>query len=80
MHTPDWQVSAPLQTLASAHDVPFATGVRRQPAFGSQVSVVQGLLSAQLTGVPGWQTPARQTSTPLQRLPSLQDAPSATGV
>src|SRR5438093_1979472 len=78
VHTPDWQVSAPLQTLASAHDVPFATAVRRQPAFGSQVSVVHGLLSAQLTGVPGWQTPAWQTSTPLQRLPSLHDAPSVT--
>src|SRR3989442_810545 len=80
VHTPDWQVSSPLQTLASAHDVPFATGVRRQPALGSQVSVVQGLLSAQLTGVPGRQTPARQTSTPLQRLPSLHEVPFGAAV
>ena len=80
VQTPDWQVSSPLQTLLSTHGVPFATGVRWQPAFGSQVSVVHGLLSAQLTGVPGWQTPAWQTSTPLQRLPSLHDAPSVTGV
>src|SRR6266446_9945030 len=66
VQTPDWQVSSPLQTLLSTHGVPFATGVRWQPAFGSQVSVVHGLLSAQLTGVPGWQTPAWQTSTSLQ--------------
>jgi hypothetical protein len=25
-HTPLWQVSVPLQTVVSAHDVPFATG------------------------------------------------------
>ena len=77
VQTPDWQVSSPLQRLLSTpHGVPFATAVRRQPAFGSQVSVVHGLLSAQLTGVPGWQTPAWQTSTPLQRLPSLHGVPS----
>ena len=80
LQTPDWQVSSPLQRLLSMHGVPFATAVRGQPAFGSQVSVVHGLLSAQLIGVPGWQTPARQTSTPSQRLPSLHDAPSVTGV
>ena len=68
------------RVLVAMHGVQFATAVRRQPAFGSQVSVVHGLLSAQLIGVPGWQTPARQTSTPSQRLPSLHDAPSVTGV
>jgi hypothetical protein len=36
--------------------------------------LVQGLLSSQLTGVPGWQLPPAQTSPVVQALPSLQGA------
>jgi len=45
-----------------------------------QVSVVQGLLSLQFRGVPGWHTPAWQVSAPLHWLPSEQLVPFATGV
>ena len=55
---PLWQVSVPLQTLASAHDVPFVTGVVVQPKAGLQLSVVQTLPSLQTSGVPAVQVPA----------------------
>jgi hypothetical protein len=58
VQTPLWQLSAPLQTLPSAHDVPFSTGVFVQPNAGSQESVVQTLESLQLMVVPGVQVPA----------------------
>src|SRR5215831_17573160 len=74
--TPPWQVSEPLQTLVSAHDVPFATGACWQPVIGSHVSAVQGLLSTQLSGGPGVQTPARQLSAPLQTVASRHGEPS----
>src|SRR5262245_12207165 len=77
---PAWQVSVPLHTLPSLHDVPFATGVFRQPATGSQVSVVQGLLSLQLSGVPAVQVPAWHGSSPLHAFSSLQEVPFATTV
>jgi hypothetical protein len=80
VHTPPWQVSSPLQTSPSAHGVPFATGVFVQPVSGSQVSVVQTLLSSQLSGAPAVQTPAWQVSSPLQRSPSVHGVPFATGV
>src|SRR6267143_559881 len=73
------QVSLPLQALPSEQEVPSATGVWTQP-LGPQESVVQGLLSSQLGGVPGVQAPARQISAPLQASPSEQEVPSATGV
>ncbi len=57
-HVPAWHVSAPLHTFPSLHEVPFATAVCWQPCTGSQVSVVQGLLSLQLGSVPAVQTPA----------------------
>jgi hypothetical protein len=39
-----------------------------------QLSVVQGLLSSTLTGVPAWQMPPPlQISAPLHRFPSLHD-------
>src|SRR5262245_31742748 len=46
----------------------------RQPATGSQVSIVQGSLSSQLSGTPGSQVPvdALHVSLPLQTLPSSQ--------
>ena len=48
-----------------------------QPVIGSQASIP---LPLQVGGVPGLQTPDWQVSSPLQRLPSLHDAPSVTGV
>src|SRR5262249_60993987 len=56
------------------HDPRSATIVCWHPALGSQLSVVQGSPSSQLSGVPAVQTPARHVSTPLQMLPSLHDA------
>jgi hypothetical protein len=78
--TPAWQVSAPLHTFPSLHDVPFTTGTFRQPATGSQLSVVQTLLSLQLSGVPAVHTPAWHVSVPLQRSPSGQGVPFVSAV
>src|SRR2546427_613246 len=80
VHTPDRHVSAPSQTLPSLHGVPFTTGTFRQPVAGSQLSVVQALLSLQPRGVPPVHTPAWQVSTPLQRSPSGQGVPFASAV
>jgi hypothetical protein len=44
----------------------------------SQLSVVHGLLSSQLGGVPGVHTPAWQVSAPLQTVASAQDVPFGT--
>jgi len=55
------------RVLVAMHGVPFATAVRRQPAFGSQVSVVHGLLSAQLIGVPGCLAGRRRRGRPRRR-------------
>jgi hypothetical protein len=77
-HTPAWQVSAPLQTLASAHAVPLATGVVVHPVAGLQPSVVHTLPSLQTMGVPAVHAPAWHVSAPLQLLPSLHDVPFET--
>src|SRR5947209_4738204 len=46
VQVPPWQVSAPLHTVASAHDVPFATGgLSHAPPL--HTSAVHGLASAQ---------------------------------
>src|SRR5437899_12976107 len=76
-HVPAWHVSAPLHTFPSLHEVPLATAVCWQPCTGSHVSVVQGLLSLQLGGVPGVQTPAWEVSGPLQAVASLEEVPVA---
>jgi hypothetical protein len=78
LHAPPWQVSAPLQALPSVHDVPFATATCWQPRTGSQVSVVQGLLSLQLRADPGVQVPAWHVSAPLQTVPSGHAVPLET--
>src|SRR5438552_7072483 len=78
VQVPTLQTSAPLQTLPSEQEVPSATGVALHPEAGSQESAVQGLLSLQTSGVPGVQVPVRQVSSPLQTLPSEQEAPSGT--
>src|SRR2546425_623224 len=72
VQVPAWQVSAPLHTFPSLHEVPFGTAVCLQPATGSQVSVVHTSLSSQLSGVPAVQVPALQVSAPLHAFPSLQ--------
>jgi hypothetical protein len=47
VQVPDWQVSAPLQTFPSEHDVPLVTGVFVQVLVGmSHTSVVHGFESA----------------------------------
>ena len=79
VQAPAWQVSTPLHTFPSLHDVPFATARLRQPATGSQLSVVHGLLSLQLSGAPGEHTPSWQVSAPLHTLPSPHEVPSSTG-
>jgi hypothetical protein len=80
VQTPIWQVSLPLQTLPSLHDVPFATAAWPQPSTGSQVSVVQGLLSSQLSGAPAVHVPPWQVSFPLQTVASGHGVLFATAV
>src|SRR2546428_521433 len=57
VQTPACIVSVPLHAFPSLHDVPFATAGCWQPATGSQLSVVQGLPSLQLSGVPAVHAP-----------------------
>jgi hypothetical protein len=80
VQVPLWQTSLPLQTVPSPHAVPFSTGVCEQPTTGSQLSVVQTLLSLQLRAVPAVHVPLWQVSAPLQTLPSPQAVPFATAV
>jgi hypothetical protein len=77
-HRPPWQVSSPLQTSVSAHDVPSATATFWQPVAGRQPSVVHGLRSLQSRTVPAVHTPDRQDSSPLHAFPSLHAVPSDT--
>jgi hypothetical protein len=79
VQVPLWQVSAPLHTLPSLHDVPFNTGELMQPTNASQLSAVHTLPSLQLSAVPGLHTPLWQVSLPLHTLLSAQAVPSATG-
>jgi hypothetical protein len=58
----------------------LVTFVLTQPVVVLQVSVVQTLESLQLSGVPFVHVPLWQVSAPLQTLPSLHEAPLATGV
>jgi len=80
VQVPVWQVSAPLQALPSGHAVPLATAVWVQPVVALQPSVVQALLSLQLSAVPAVHTPLRQVSSPLQTVLSAQDEPFDTAV
>jgi hypothetical protein len=80
VQVPAWQVSAPLHTVLSAHDVPLATGVLTHPEAGLQVSVVQTLESLQSGGAPFVQEPLWQVSAPSQASPSVQEVPLATFV
>jgi len=80
VQTPAWQVSLPLHTVASAHDVLFGSALCEQPVMALQASAVQGLPSSQLSGVPGWQTPLTHVSAPLHTVVSAHDVPSNTGL
>ncbi len=51
-----------------------ATGRLTHPVCATQLSAVQGLPSAQLTVVPGTQTPSEQVSLAVHALPSLHGA------
>src|SRR6476619_5377609 len=52
VHTPTWHVSLPLHRFPSLQDAPFASTVCWHPVVRLQESVVQELLSLQLSGVP----------------------------
>ena len=80
VQAPAWQVLAPPHWVAGAQTVPLATLVVEQPVVGLQRSAVHELLSLQVSAVPAAQTPARQTSAPLQTLASAQDPPSLPAV
>ena len=69
---PPLQVSPTVQTLPSLQDAVLLADL--QPAWASQVSVVQGLPSSQVLGPAGVQTPALQASPMVQLLLSLQTA------
>ena len=56
VQTPNWQVSVPLHTFPSLHDVPLSTGAYTHPLVGLQLSAVQELPSSHLRGLP-LQTP-----------------------
>ena len=56
-HVPFWQLSAPLQTFASVHEVPFSTAVAVQPKAGLQPSVVHTLPSSHVSAVPAVHVP-----------------------
>jgi hypothetical protein len=58
VQVPLWQVSFPLQTSWSAHEVPSSTGALVQPSAASHASLVHGFESSQLGGVPGAHVPA----------------------
>src|SRR3989449_1055632 len=74
VQTPNWQLSLPLHTFPSLHDVPLGTGAYTHPLGGLQLSAVQGLPSSHLRGLP-LQTPPEQVSPVVQALPSLQALP-----
>ncbi len=70
---PPEQVSPVVQALPSLQLALLFTNLH-WPVAGSQVSVVQTLLSPQLFGVPAEQVPAAQTSLSVQGFPSSHEA------
>lgn len=76
MQPPFWHTSLIVQTFPSLH----GKGPARctHPLFGSQVSIVQGLLSSQTRPAPGTHLPPAQVSPLVQALPSLQNCPPGT--
>jgi hypothetical protein len=80
VQVPLWQVSAPLQRLVSAHEVPLGTFALAHPVVLLHVSAVQAFPSLQLSAVPAVQVPAWQVSAPLHTFPSEHAVPLATAV
>jgi hypothetical protein len=80
VQVPIWQESASVHALLSLHGVPLATGgFRQMPVDGSHVPELWHWSAAvQVTGAPGWQVPAVQTSPCVHVLPSLHDVPFET--
>src|SRR5262245_18069476 len=79
-HIPFWQLSPMVQMLPSSHAVPLVTyECEHIPVEGAQESLVQGLLSSQLTGRPGRQRPPWQVSRPSHSVALSHDVPSAAG-
>jgi hypothetical protein len=73
-------VQRPTPQTSAVHGFPSSSHglvlfVKTQPRAGSQVSVVQGLSSLQVSATPALQTPSRHVSVPLQRLASAHEAP-----
>ena len=68
-----------MQTVESAHDVPFVTLLVVHPVAGLQPSVVQGFESLHVGGVPGVHVPPWQVSAPLQAFPSEHGVPLLAG-
>jgi hypothetical protein len=71
------QTSLPLQTFASAQEVPLATATCVTPCTGSHASEVHGLPSSSTGALPATHAPAWHFSLPLQTLASAQDVPLA---
>ena len=69
LHAPPTQPSGLVQALPSLQ-LPSEL-LWLQPAMGSQLSLVQGLLSSHTVGAPPWQVPPAQESPLVQGLPSL---------
>jgi hypothetical protein len=57
VHVPELQVSWPSHTVELSHAVPLETGVLLTPVTALQASVVHGLPSFTVIGVPATQTP-----------------------
>ena len=72
---PGWQLPPP-QVSPDVQGLPSSQAavllVNTQPVAGLQVSVVHTFVSAQTTGVPGWQLPPPQVSPVVHTLPSSQ--------
>jgi hypothetical protein len=73
---PAAQVSLVVHAFPSLHG--SVLGVFTQPVAGVQLSVVHGLLSSQVGGVPATHWPSSHVSLPLQRSVSGQAVPSGT--
>lgn len=78
---PEVHVSAPLHTVASAHELPSGfAGFEQTPVEASQVPARwQASEATQTTGLPPEQAPAWHVSVCVQALPSLQALPFAFG-
>jgi hypothetical protein len=79
VHAPAWQVSVCVQELPSLQDVPSALlGFEQTPVPGLQVPAAwHWSRAAHVTGLAPVHVPAWQVSVCVQKLPSLQDVPSA---